>query len=59
MRKKYLFPSLILSLITYTYSWKKESDPKVEVKKPWEGVEGTIKDYTTFDKERLAFGSGK
>ena len=58
MKKTHLLPLLLLSLIVYTYSCKKETEPEVETKKPWEGLEGVIEDYTTFDKERLAFGGG-
>ncbi|MFT4696499.1 MAG: hypothetical protein ACI8RY_001675 [Urechidicola sp.] len=57
MKKIIILSLTSIFLISYIASCKKETTTEPD-SKPWDGVEGQVKDFTTFDNERLAFGGG-
>ena len=65
MKKNQLIFILTIGILIGIFSCSKENEeqpqpetPVPVVKDPWEGVEGDIINYTTFNKERIAFGGG-
>ena len=59
MKKVYLLLAFALVSLAFINSCKKdEPQTPEEVAKPWEGVEGQVKEFSTFSSERLAFGGG-
>ncbi|MDG1175711.1 MAG: peptide-N-glycosidase F-related protein [Flavobacteriales bacterium] len=59
MKKVYLLFAFALISLAVINSCKKDEIPVCEdTSNPWDGVEGQVKDYSTFSSERLAFGGG-
>ena len=59
MKKAILLIASVILTLAVINSCKKETKSSGDGKIPWEGVEGQVKEFTTFNKERLAFGTGK